>query len=743
MNPKRCNLLLIYGSQTGQSKSIAEDIETKADNLNYDVEMLSMDESVEKMPWKDYRFVIFITSSTGDGDPPENAGIFWRKIRSKDLNQDYLNHLEYAFLGLGDTNYTTFLGYPKSVEKQLQKLGAKQFYKSGWADDAVGLEIVVDPWIENLWSALENQIAHPHILLADPVSVAKIPTESSIITLPEVKLISKVENQPSVLVAIQKEEEELEKCLVELASLKVSVSPLESECDLKVPLLPVSYLDLKFNSELMFFPEDVLRKPMPSSRSAVFQAGIKSLEQLTGEKALKTTLQATLEFCPAEIEYQPGDSIGVCCANSAEEVDSLLRRLNMIGQADTPFKLKIKEEFAALKSGAKPKYEVPSHLPTLATLRFVLTRCCEIRSVPRKALIRILAEYSSDELEKRRLLELCSLQGSDDYTRLVRQPELNVLDFLNTFPSCHPPIERLLEQLPRLLARPYSLSSSPLQDSRSASFVFNVVKFPIQDGRTYERMGVATGEMYRMFDKMKNTDSASESGASNSSCREYSLSVFLRSSNGFCLPKSSETPLILIGPGTGVAPFVGFLAHREELLKSNANLPCGPIWLFYGCRSRDQDYLFKNELERWHSLGILTRLLVTFSREAKPSQPKYVQDLIQQYTTPIVKLIEKGACIYVCGDAKNMAKDVMQALISAFQTARQLDEGEAKKAVIQLQIEKRYLQDIWTNDRRKRRGGFENFWRHLIAPIELVVRNRRCLAGVIQFVATVPIRWKL
>ena len=97
---------------------------------------------------------------------------------------------------------------------------------------------------------LENQMAHPHILLADPVSVAKIPTESSIITLPEVKLISKVENQPSVLVAIQKEEEELEKCLVELASLKVSVSPL-SESDLKVPLLPVSYLELKFNSELM------------------------------------------------------------------------------------------------------------------------------------------------------------------------------------------------------------------------------------------------------------------------------------------------------------------------------------------------------------------------------------------------------------------------------------------------------------------------------------------------------------
>lgn len=78
-------------------------------------------------------------------------------------------------------------------------------------------------------------------------------------------------------------------------------------------------------------------------------------------------------------------------------------------------------------------------------------------------MIRILADYTTSDVEKRRLLELCSAQGSDDYTRLVRQPELNVLDFLNTFPSCNPPIERLLEQLPRLLARPYSLSSSPLK----------------------------------------------------------------------------------------------------------------------------------------------------------------------------------------------------------------------------------------------------------------------------------------
>ena len=183
-----------------------------------------------------------------------------------------------------------------------------------------------------------------------------------------------------------------------------------------------------------------------------------------------------------EFEYEPGDAIGVICSNNTKEVDNLLARLNLIDQADTTYVLSIKKEVAELKAGAKPKYEIPSHLPSPATLRYALTNCCEIRSVPRKvnkkkhptrflfqfvlkilqALIRVLAEFASSETEKRRLLELCSVQGSEDYTELIRKPNINVLDLLNSFPSCQPPIESLFEHLPRLLARPYSLSTSPL-----------------------------------------------------------------------------------------------------------------------------------------------------------------------------------------------------------------------------------------------------------------------------------------
>lgn len=180
--------------------------------------------------------------------------MFWRKIRAKDLDENYLAHVEYAFLGLGDTNYTTFLGYPKSVEKHLQKLGAKPFYTSGWADDAVGLEIVVDPWIENLWPALENHKANLHQVQATTTPNIETAKETEKLVEPAIIATTLVDAAKTLVVdkpvENAKQEQELEKCLADLASLKVSVTPL-SGCDLKVPLLPVSYLELKYNSELM------------------------------------------------------------------------------------------------------------------------------------------------------------------------------------------------------------------------------------------------------------------------------------------------------------------------------------------------------------------------------------------------------------------------------------------------------------------------------------------------------------
>ena len=160
------------------------------------------------------------------------------------MPESYLSKVEYALLGLGDTNYTTFLGFPKSVERQLAKLGAKQFYKSGWADDAVGLEIVVDPWIEGLLLELINQLKEPH---KNFISVSNTVPES-------VQPPAKVQSTPSKVVpektdaTIVKEELDVEKCLDGLASLTVSVAPLR-ESNLKIPVIPQPFLYLTFHSD--------------------------------------------------------------------------------------------------------------------------------------------------------------------------------------------------------------------------------------------------------------------------------------------------------------------------------------------------------------------------------------------------------------------------------------------------------------------------------------------------------------
>ena len=160
------------------------------------------------------------------------------------MAEDFLSGMEYALLGLGDTNYTTYLGFPKGVEKQLQKLGARQFYKSGFADDAVGLETVVDPWIENLWPAISQRLSDPHqvlpqLELEQSKSIPETPVKAEIVAdaIPVVV-------QPELAKEV---EAEVEKIVHDLASLTVSTAPL-NECNLKVPLLPQSFLELSFDS---------------------------------------------------------------------------------------------------------------------------------------------------------------------------------------------------------------------------------------------------------------------------------------------------------------------------------------------------------------------------------------------------------------------------------------------------------------------------------------------------------------
>jgi sulfite reductase alpha subunit-like flavoprotein len=206
------------------------------------------------------------------------------------------------------------------------------------------------------------------------------------------------------------------------------------------------------------------------------------------------------------------------------------------------------------------------------------------------------------------------------------------------------------------------------------------------------------------------------------------LRVFHKPTLGFRLPGSVGTPLVLVGPGTGVAPFLGFLEHRECVEKQRqsraaretscgiwrgtfeieeSDLPCeathvarfieaiapGPIHLFFGCRG-DRDFLFRNRLERFVTDGVLTTLDVAMSRQHEKKE--YVTDRLRLRGAEMCDLLlNRGACVYICGDGNNMAKDVFKTWIEILIVHGEMTSSQAEDFIQDLKVRRRYLLDIW------------------------------------------------
>ncbi|KAG2451316.1 hypothetical protein HYH02_003922 [Chlamydomonas schloesseri] len=413
----------------------------------------------------------------------------------------------------------------------------------------------------------------------------------------------------------------------------------------------------------------------------------------------RKVLHLELSIRGSNIAYSPGDAIGVLPTNHPDLVTNLCKRLNLnpdrvfyiAAPKDTSQGGAAPAEDLVSESGdaapATPAGRPATHIPSPCSIGYAFTNCVDLTSPARKSLLRLLAEHAHDASEKRTLLFLSAKGGKDAYAHEIAEHQPSVLDLLVRFPSVTPPLDALLDALPPLAPRMYSITSSRKDSAKGPnrlSVALSVVRFKTRYGT---RLGVASAWLDRLASPW------TTEGISNPTNPVW-VPIFLRRSADFKPPADLASPLIMVGPGTGVAPFRGFLQERRALIRETKPECVGEAVLFFGCRREDEDYIFKEELELMKAEGTLSALHVAFSRaqEAKV----YVQDLIKAQGEKVWGLLQAGGYLYVCGDGAAMAKDVHAALLGVAVTHGGLSEADAAAYLQNLTQERRYVRDVWS-----------------------------------------------
>nr|XP_056721238.1 NADPH--cytochrome P450 reductase [Euleptes europaea] len=373
-----------------------------------------------------------------------------------------------------------------------------------------------------------------------------------------------------------------------------------------------------------------------------------------------------LDITGSKIRYESGDHIAVYPANEASLVNQLGEILG--ANLDTVISLNNLDE----ESNKKHPFPCPT------SYRSALTYYLDITNPPRTNVLYELAQYATDanEQENMRKMASSSAEGKALYLSWVVEARRNILAILQDTPSLRPPIDHLCELLPRLQARYYSIASTSKVQPNSVHICAVLVEYETKTGRVNK--GVATSWL--------KTKHPNENG------HKSTVPMYVRKSQ-FRLPFKSTTPVVMIGPGTGIAPFIGFIQERGWLKQQGKEV--GETVLYYGCRHENEDYLYKDELAKFLKEGALTELHVAFSRDQP--QKIYVQHLLKKNKESMWKLIHEGNChIYVCGDARNMARDVQNTFYEIVAEFGKMNQQQAVDYVKKLMTKGRYSLDIWS-----------------------------------------------
>ncbi|KAL7750954.1 NAPDH-dependent diflavin reductase [Sorochytrium milnesiophthora] len=615
-------LLVLYASQTGCAQDCAECIAREAKARCIPVALRSMDD-YDKANLVHESCVVFVCSTAGQGDEPDSMKGFWKFLLRKSLPADVLSHLEFTVFGLGDSSYEKY-NYPaKKLHKRLLQLGARSLYPKGEGDDQHYLGAYKYGSVDGTFAPWRKGLWQ---VLQLRYPTYQEPAEQQARPLPRYRF-----RQPNE-----------------------AAGPHESSV----------------SQQLSGFVMSTVVQNDRLTSADHFQ----DVRHITLQLPSGTQLSLSVFSCcwmsthAARNSYAPGDVACVLPQNDPKLVDELLAYMQWQDIADDAVVLEPSE---AEGHGAMPRLA-----KTQTTLRQILTHLVSPFSTPRRYFFELMSFFadtttSLGEQQREKLLELASTQGQDALLDYAARPKRTCFEVLQDFTACKFPAEYVFDFFSEMRERQFSIASACTADSApvGAATVHLELCVAVVQYKTklhIPRAGVCTTWLGRL------------AGGD-------AVPIKIRRGT-FRLPKDIATPVICIGPGTGVAPM-------KSLVEERTRLGATENYLFFGSRNAAKDYYYE---QQWSALIEQGKLNVytAFSRDQEGKV--YVQHSIRKHGALVYDLItRRNAHIYLSGNANRMPVDVRDTLVAILQSEGNLSRDAAQAYLAQMKSERRFQEETW------------------------------------------------
>ncbi|XP_044150136.1 nitric oxide synthase, endothelial-like isoform X1 [Bufo gargarizans] len=649
---RRVKATILYATETGRSETYAQNL-CSIFSYAFDPKVICMDQ-YDTVNLEHETLVLVVTSTFGNGDPPENGEAFsrelmemtsphvaalqpeqqksyktrfnsvsqtdqlvatWKNKRKESSNTDSagpLGTLRFSVFGLGSRAYPHFCAFGHAVDTRLEELGGERILQMGEGDDLCGQEDSFRAWAKAVFKAACDTFC--------------VGDENNL-------------NVPDFFEA------------------------------------KGSWQRSKYRLSIQASSPDLVTGLCQVHRRKVYETTFISKENLQNEKSGRSTILVKLNTeGQSELKYSPGDHLGVFPCNREELVLALLERVEDPPASNDTVQVQImaKDLGQSLVSSSNDTWVSETRIPP-CTLHQALTNYLDITTPPTPQFLQLLSVLCEDPDERQKLETLSQDARQYEEWKWYRCP--TILEVLDEFRSISVPSSLLLTQLPLLQPRYYSISSSLEAYPDQIHLTVAVVSYHTQENKGPLHYGICSTWLDQL------------TPGSHVPC-------FVRGAPTFNLPSDISAPCILVGPGTGIAPFRGFWQQRLYDIE-NKGLNPGEMTLLFGCRCAELDHIHKEETIDAQKRGALSQIYTAFSRQ--PDHPKtYVQDILRtQLASDVYEVLRhKNGHMYICGDV-TMATDVLQTVQLILVSQGDMSIVEAGDYIGELRDQNRYHEDIF------------------------------------------------